>query len=207
MQSNDSGIELLPSDKVDSDTEMIHNIMSNDDIDPSPDGIMMAESDIDTDSDFERVNSDTELLIAERLEARKLTSKIHNQYHNSRLRNCFTTFRKHCVPECIFTECAPTQCYVSARHSVIDSYEGVAACVRYTKICGTRCCGHNKWTPGESGAKAKLKMFRRLIVDVARLMVDRRVCLSTMLYGMVAFVVIISNEVIMTSACNNEHTQ
>lgn len=163
---------------------------------------MMAESDIDTDSDFERVNSDTELLLAERFEARKLTSKTQN---NSRLRNCFTTFRKHCVPECIFTECAPTQCYGSARHSVVDSYESVVTCLRYVKICGTRCCCcRKKWTPEgnekASDGKTKLRMFCRSVVDMARLVVDRRVFLSTLLYGLVAFLVIISNEVIMTSS-------
>ena len=72
MQSNDSGIELFPSDKIDSDdAEMID--FSNEDT--NSDGIVMAESDIDTDSDFERVNSDTELLVAERLEAKKLDKK------------------------------------------------------------------------------------------------------------------------------------
>ena len=192
MQSNDSGIELLPGDKIDSDTEMID--LSNDN--PSPDGIMMAESDVDTDSDFERVNSDTELLVSERLEARKL-SKSQNS-----LRSCFTKFRKHCVPECIFTECAPSQCYGSARHSVMDSYESIVACVRCVKISGGRCCCCKKWTPGEtagstSEAKAKLRSFRRSIVDMAHLVVDRRVFLSTLLYGLVAFIVIISNEVMI----------
>lgn len=199
MQSNDSGIELLPGDKIDSDTEMID--LSNDN--PSPDGIMMAESDVDTDSDFERVNSDTELLLSERLEARKLSKSQNQNYTCSRLRSCFTKFRKHCVPECIFTECAPTQCYGSARHSVTDSYESIVACVRYVKICGARCCCRKKWTPGEttestSEGKAKLRLFRRSIMDMARLVVDRRVFLSTLLYGLVAFIVIISNEVIMS---------
>ncbi len=196
MQSNDSGIELLPGDKIDSDTEMID--LSNDD--PNPDGIVMAESDIDTDSDFERVNSDTELLLSERLEARKL-SKSQTQNHN-RLHNCFAKFRKHCIPECIFTECAPTQCYSSARHSIVDSYESIVACLRYAKICGIRCCCCKKWTPGETGStsdgKAKLKMFCRSIVDMAWLVVDRRVFFSTLLYGLVAFIVIISNEVIIS---------
>ena len=209
MQSTDSGIELLPSDKIDSDTEMID--LSNNDDDPSPpDGIMMAESDIDTDSDFERVNSDTELLVTERREARK-----YQNYKSSGLRNCFTKFRKHCVPECIFTECAPSQCYGSARHSVIDSYESIFACVRCVKICSTRfccCCRRNKWTPpGETGSgggksggdgRDKVRIVRRSIVDMLRLVVDRRVFLSTLLYGLVAFIVIISNEVIMTSAGN-----
>ena len=194
MQSNDSGIELLPGDKIDSDTEMID--LSNDD--PNPDGILMAESDIDTDSDFERVNSDTELLLSERLNEARNMSKTQNQSHTG-LHSCFAKFRKHCVPECIFTECAPTQCYSSARHSVIDSYESIIACIRYAKICGTRCCCRKKWTPGEtestSDGKAKLRMLCRSIVDMARLVVDRRVFLSTLLYGLVAFIVIISNEV------------
>ena len=201
MQSTDSGIELLPSDKIDSDTEMID--LSNNDDDPSPpDGIMMAESDIDTDSDFERVNSDTELLVAERREARK-----YQNHKSSGLHNCFTKFRKHCVPECIFTECAPTQCYGSARHSVIDSYESIVACVRCVKVCGTRCCyccRRNKWTPlGETGSgggksgdgRAKVRMLCRSIVNMLRLVVDRRIFLSTLLYGLVAFIIIISNEV------------
>ena len=192
MQSNDSGIELLPSDKIDSDdAEMID--FSNEDT--NSDGIVMAESDIDTDSDFERVNSDTELLVAERLEAKNSTKSRRN-YSRFRDRGCFTKFRQHCIPECIFTECAPRQCYGSARHSIMDSYESVIACVRYLKVCGTTCC-RKKWAPGEagSGAKVKLRTFCRSIVGLVRLVVDRRVFLSTLLYGLVAFIVIISNEV------------
>ena len=197
MQSNDSGIELLPGDKIDSDAEMID--LSNDD--RSNDGIMVAESDLETDSDFERVSSDTELLLAERLEA-TCTYSTRNRQNHTRSHGCLAKLQHYCIPECIFTECAPGQCYDSARHSVVDSYESVVTCVRCVKLCGTRWCCCRRYTPrgedtGEESGE-KLTKVRRSIVDLARLVIDRRVSLSTLLYGLVAFIVIIANEVLCT---------
>ena len=184
LQSNDSGIELLTNERIDSDTELVD--LTRSDIDDSDmDEVMVVESDIDTDSDFERVNSDTELLINERNEAKKVSSD----------QDCLFKFRQLCIPECIVTQCGPKQCYHSARNSVADSYDNVVACLVCLKHCGS-CC-QRKWTPGEtrSGAKVKLRKAGQSVLAILRLMMDRRVFLSTLLYGLVAFLVIISNEV------------
>ena len=194
MQSNDSGIELVTSERRKSDTELLD--LSNGDIDDideyttSPDGLLMAESDVDTDSDFERVDSGTELLIAERQEEAKNLRRSQG-----RLQNCLIKFREVCIPECIFTQCTPTHCYHSARHSVVDSYENTVACLECLKVSCS--CWGQRWTPGEagSGGRVKLRKAGRSFIDVLRLMLDRRVFLSTLLYGLLSFVSIISNEV------------
>ena len=69
LQSSDSGIELSASEKIDLDTELTDVTSDDSDVDE----LVMVESDIDTDYDFERVNSDTELLIADSNEANCLS--------------------------------------------------------------------------------------------------------------------------------------
>ena len=191
MQSNDSGIELLTNERLDSETELYD--LSNDDetLNTTDPGLLIAESDIDTDSDMERVNSDTELLISVRERERK--SSNANRGCSA---ECWPKFRQYCIPECIFTQCSPGQCFNSARNSVMDSYESCVACVMCLKGSCTCCCKRN-WSPGEakSDGRGKLKKFGRSVFGVLWLMVDRRVFLSTLMYGLTSFVIIISNEV------------
>ena len=183
LQSNDSGIELLSSEKLskdDSDTELIDLTRSEIDDD---DELVMVESDVDTDSDFERVNSDTELLVKE------------PRNSDSRHTRSNSTISRSCIPECLVTQCGPRQCYTTVRNSLMDSYHCVVVCLECLKGCDS-CC-HRSWTPGEPGSQAMGKLTRlgHPILNLLRLIVDRRVFLSTLLYGLLAFIVVMCNEV------------
>jgi hypothetical protein len=186
LLSNDSGIELKMN-ASDSDTELIDVTQSE--IDDHSDEILTMESDVDTtdlDSDFERVSSDTELLIHERRTSGSYSSR-------SNFVKCF-------IPSCLARECGPGQCYNRVRNSLVDSYGCVV-------MCGAKCCGtcskshHSKrsWTPGEVRGQSKriLKSVCQSVMNLIRLiLLDRRVFLSTLLYAVFAFFTIITIEVI-----------
>ena len=182
LRSNDSGIELLSSAKLSKDyseTELIDVTQSETD----DDELIMPESDIDTDSDFERVDSDTELLIKE---AKNLDSRHSNS----------SVLSRFCIPECLVRQCGPHQCYSSVRNSLMDSYGSVVLCVRCLKGCGS--CHHRNLTPGEPRNQAieKLTRLSHSVLNLVRLILDRRVFLTTLLYGLFAFIGIICIEVI-----------
>ena len=184
LQSNDSGIEISRSsklEKVDSDTELID--ITRPEMDD--DDLIMVESDMDTDSDLERVNSDTELLIEER--------KVN---HSSNLFRTRLLLKSHsCYAKCLASQCGPQQWYSRVRNSLMDTYGCLIGFVEYLKGCGQ--CRRKEWTPGEVRGQAveKLKRLRRSVVNLVCLILDRRVFLSTLLYGSFAFFTIMCQEV------------
>ena len=182
LLSNDSGIELKMNGN-DSDTELIDVMQSE--IDDHDDEIVMMESDIDTDSDFERMSSDTELLIHERR-----TSDTHSNRSN---------FVKRFVPSCLIRECGSVQCYGRVRNSLADSYGCVVMCTECLKECGKSHHRKRSWTRREIRGQSKrtLKRTSQSVLNLIRLtLLDRRVFLSTLLYGVFAFFTIITIEVI-----------
>ena len=191
LKSNDSGIELLSSEtlsKNDSDTEqLLVDVTQSDTVTADDELIVMAESDIDADSDFERVNSSTELLI----EDVKNLGNRRTQSNSSAI----SRFCTACIPECLVTQCGPRQCYNSLRNSLMDSYVCVVVSVECLKGCGS--CHRRNWTPGEAKSQAIEKLTRvgHSILNLLRLVLDRRVFLSTLLYSLFAFFAIICNEV------------
>ena len=187
LLSNDSGIELKLNGS-DSDTELIN--VTQPEMADHDDKLMMMESDIDTDSDFERVNSDTELLISERRESR-----------NSDTHSTCSRFVKRFIPSCFVSQCGPQQCYGSVRNSLSDSYGCVVVSMECLKGCGNS--RHSKWTPGEIRGQAKttLKRTCHSLLNLIILILDRRVFLSTLLYSVLAFFTIICNEVNYNRAC------
>ena len=184
LLSNDSGIELKMNG-CDSDTELID--VTQPEKDDHDDELIMAESDIDTDSDFDRVNSDTELLISERNEFR------NSNTHSTRSR--WSRFFKCLIPSCFISQCGPRRCYNSVRNSLTDSYGCVVMCVECLSSCGNSCT--RRWTPGESRGQANptLKRMCYSILNLICLIFDRRVFLYTLLYSILAFCAIICNEV------------
>ena len=174
-------------DKVDFDTELID--VTQPEIDD--DELIMVESDIDTDSDFERVNSDTELLYKV---VHDDSRTLKNTYAQIKLSSSCTSPRA-CIPECLMTQCGPRQCYGSVKNSLMDSYRCVAVCVDCLKGCGN--CRRRKCTSREVKGQfiGKLRGFRRTVVRYIRLILDRRVFISTFLYGSLAFLVVMCNEV------------
>ena len=182
LLSNDSGIELKMNGS-DSDTELIDVTQSE--IDDHDDEIVMMESDIDTDSDFEQASSDTELLTHER--------RTSDTYSNC---SKFSNFVKHFVPSCLIRECGPGQCYGRVRNSLADSYGCVKMCTECLKSC-VNCRYKKQWTPGEvkGQTKAKLRNARQSMLNLLRLILDRRIFLSTLLYALLAFFTITCNEV------------
>ena len=177
LQSGDSGIELLSGVKmINLDTNVQPEIN---------DELIMMESDIDTDSDLETINSDTELLVEKHRDSDG--SKAHS--HSSR-------YSKSSIPSCLIAECGPRQCSGRVRNSLVDSYGCIMVCVECLKGCDK---SHNskQWTPGEvrGQAKAKLRKARQSMLNFIRLILDRRVFLSTLLYALLAFFTIMCNEV------------
>ena len=169
----------------DSDTELIDVMQSE--IDDHDDEIVMMESDIDTDSNFEQASSDTELLIHERrtLDTYSSRSKCSN-------------FVKRFVPSCLIRECGPVQCYGRVRNSLVDSYGCVKMCMKSLKECGKSHHRKQSWTLGEIRGQSKrtIKKMYQSVLNLIRLIVlDRRVFLSTLLYGVFAFFTIITIEV------------
>ena len=167
----------------DSDTELIDVTQSE--MDDHNDELMMMESDIDTDSDFERVSSDTELLVRE-----NRTSETHSSHSK------WSKFVKCCIPSCLVSQCGPRQCYGRVRNSLVDSYGCVLLCTECLKECD-RSQRSKQWTPGEVRGQSKrtLKGTYLSLLNLIRLIFDRRVFLSTLLYGVLAFFTIITNEV------------
>ena len=184
LLSNDSGIELKMNGN-DSDTELIDVTQSE--IDDHDDEIVMMESDIDTDSDFERTSSDTELLIHERR-----TSDTHSN------RSKCSNFVKRFVPSCLIRECGPVQCYGRVRNSLADSYGCVKMCMKCLKECGKSHHRKRSWTLREvrDQSKRTIKRTYQSVLNLIHLiLLDRRVFLSTLLYGVFAFFTIITIEV------------
>ncbi len=182
LLSSDSGIELKMNGS-DSDTELID--VTQPEINDHDDELVMMESDVDADSDFERVNSDTELLVNEYKTSTNSTSKC-------------SRFAKRFIPSCLLRECGPGQCYGGVRNSLMDSYGCVVASVEYLKGCG-KSHRHSKWsTGGEVRGHSKRTLVKRTyhsVLNLICLILDRRVFLSTLLYGVLAFFTIICNEV------------
>ena len=149
LPSLDSGIEMIQQGEVtdadDSDVEMLV---------PS-EAVRIVESDIDSQSDFENVSSDTELLIEERREEVRIQNAIGRV---GRAKRNLVRYRQQCT-SCVTCclDCTPRK-----------------ACT----LVGT------KLRAGGSKMKLMLRLIR-----------DRRVIISTLLYGMLAFATIIVQEV------------
>ena len=94
LQSSDSGIELSSGMKVLIDSADV-NLQS----DMDDDELMMVESDIDTDSDFEGVSSDTELLMKEHRDSLNLESSQAHSYS-------FKFFKSY-TPSFLINQCGP----------------------------------------------------------------------------------------------------
>lgn len=185
--SNDSGIELPSGDRVDSDTELIDVTQSEMD----DNELITVESDINTaDSEFERVHSDTELLFKLRPD-----SSLDG---TNRARSSSFSLR---IPDCIVTQCGPRHCYGTIRNSLMDTCEFVFMFVGCLKSC-VNCC-QRRWTGDPSRevtdrGQPLRKLAKRLVhsvISYVRLVLDRRVFISTLLYGTFAFLVVMCNEV------------
>ena len=196
LQSNDSGIELPSStslEKVDSDTELIDVTQPE----MHDDDLIIVESDIDTDSEFERVHSDTELLF----KLRNDSSLGINQGRSSSSR-----FR---VPDCLVTQCGPRQCYGSIRNSLLDTYEFVLVIVKCLKSCSNclrrrRTDEHSREVADRGHPLRELpKRLAYSVIIYVRLILDRRVFISILLYGTLAFLVVMCNEVCHAPQCCN----
>ena len=184
LLSNDSGI-ALKMNSSDSDTELIDVTQSE--INDHDDEMIMIESDIDTDSDFEQASSDTELLIHERR-----TSDVHSS------RSKCSNFVKRFIPSCLIRECGPQQCYGRVRNSLVDSYGCVKMCTKCLKESGKSHPRKRSWTLGEVRGQSKRtikKMCQSMLNLIRLILLDRRVLLSTLLYGVFAFFTIITIEV------------
>ena len=189
LQSIDSGIQLMSNTRlnglISSDTELIN--VTQPEIDD--DDLIIVESDMDTDSDFDRVNSDSELLfVAERDE--QLTN-----LEKARLVEVWRTRSRNCLSSCLSSQCGPRQWYDRVRNSLTDTYGCLVGCVASLRGCGG--CRRNNWTPGEVRGQSleKFKGAGRSVIDFLRLILDRRVFVSTFLYGSFAFLVVMCNEV------------
>ena len=179
LQSGDSGIELSGGMKtIDSDTNLQPDMNDNE--------LITMESDIDTDSDFETIDSDTKLLLKTQRDSKNLDgSKAH--LYSSR-------FFNNSVSSCLARECGPRQCYGRVRNSLMDSCDCVVVCTERLKSCVNYS---KQWTPGEvkGQGKAKLRKAWHSMLNLFRLILDRRVFLSTLLYALLAFFTIMCNEV------------
>ena len=181
-------LKISKLDKVDSDTELID--VTQPEIDD--DDLIIVESDVDTDSDFERVNSDTELLLLE-------NCANSTSVGSTRTRFLFTSpkSRLHgCLSSCLSSQCGPRQWYDRVRNSLTDTYGCLVGCVASLRVCG-KCRQRRKWTPGEVRGQTvkKLKRLRHSVVNLVRLIFDRRIFVSTFLYGLLAFFTIMCQEV------------
>ena len=183
LQSGDSGIELSSGVKTIGSDASLHPPDNT-----SNDELTMMESDIDTDSDIEVIDSDTELL----LETQSNSKNSDGSGAHSYLSRSF----KSSVSSCLVRECGPRQCYGRVRNSLVDSYDCVVLCVECLKSCVTYRHG-NRWRPGEVKGQAKTKLRNAIhsVLNLLRLILDRRVFLSTLLYALLAFFTIMCNEV------------
>ena len=183
LQSGDSGIELSSGVKMNNESD------ANKQPEMDDDELTMMESDIDTDSNFDTIDPDTELLMKE-----------HRDLDGSKINSHLSRYSKSSITSCLLRECGSRQCCGRVRNSLMDSYGCVVLCVERLKGCGN--CHHSKqWRLGEvrGQAKVKLRKTRQSILTFIRLILDRRVFLSTLLYALLAFFTIMCNEV---NQCN-----
>lgn len=133
---------------------------------------MVAESDIDTDSDFERVSSDTNLLIRERAEP------------DLRKRPCPRGVCLGALFPCILI-----------KKRIVDCVETPLVIVTYLWSARKR----DSWSPRKKLSKVavakKARSALNHVKETALLMVDRRVFLGTFLYGLFALIAIMGTEV------------
>ena len=157
--------------------------------DMNDDELIVMESDIDTDSDFETISSDTELLLKTQRDSKSTDGRRAHLYSSLRI-------FKSSVSSCLIRECGPGQCYGRVRNSLADSYGCVMMCTECLKSC-VNCHYKKQWTLGEvkGQAKAKFRNARHSMLNLFRLILDRRIFLSTLLYALLAFFTITCNEV------------
>ena len=178
QNTDDSGIELSASDPLmtpvreDSDTEMVDlsptdNIQNDQDNDP----ILMADSDIDTDNDFDLISSDTELMIRERGGSGN---------------------KRQCPRKLCFNPLYPC---IKFKERIIDCVATPIAIITYLWSTEKR----GSWSPRKAFSKEtisrKTKSALQSVKRTGGLMLDRRVFLGTFLYGLYAFIGIMSVEV------------
>lgn len=167
--SNDSGIELLQSNTADKSSVL------PEDTEKEEDNVYLFEIDDSgsaTDSDYD-ARSDTELLITRR------TNKDIRYYCENYKRKCLQTFSILKLARKVMQR--TTDC--------IGGFVACAACLwtyDYTK-CKTDNLKKKTAGCGQALCLGIWRMFK--------LMLDRRVFLSVSLYGIIAFLAIISNEV------------
>lgn len=166
--SNDSGIELLQPGTTD-ESSLLQN---DDDYDEKEEEEMhlfeIDDSDSATDSDY--VNSDTELL-----KSRRTKTAFDRHSYERYKRKCMQTFNIFKLPHLVMQR-------------TVDCVGGFVACA----VCiwtydYTKCNPHNLQRKSSGCGQT---LWRTL-----KLMLDRRVFLSVLLYGIIAFLAIISNEV------------
>ena len=186
LQSTDSGIEMTKGTELqragDSDVELIDIMQSEMD----NDDLIMVESDIDTDSEFERVNSDAELLLEEHDNVKLVHGQTTSRSPNS---------SRLCHPACLAAQFGPRQFYASVRNSLMDTYGCIVWCVKCLKSCCS--CHRKRWTVNGQSNENPARRLRRFVVNLVRLVLDRKVFVSTLLYGLLAFLAIICQEVCM----------
>ena len=178
QSTDDSGIDLSASDPLmtpvreDSDTEMVNlspidSIQS--DMDDAP--ILMADSDVDTDNDFDAISSDTELMIRER----------------GRSGN-----RRQCPRKLCFNPLYPC---IKFKERIVGCVATPVAIIAYFWNAEKR----GSWSPRKALNKKTISRKAMSVLlglkRTAVLMLDRRVFLGTFLYALYAFIGIMSVEV------------
>ncbi|XP_064385510.1 uncharacterized protein LOC135334305 isoform X2 [Halichondria panicea] len=169
--SDDSDIDLVSADPPgqESDTEMVDLMkdgQSEDAIDRQP--LLMAESDMDTD-DHDMVSSDTELLVRERRPRTKCPRP---------------------------PSCNPLYPCIKFKERVTDCVAIPIAMYRYLLNYRKR----GSWSPQETFSGKNVSRFAKRMCgglkQRVKLMADRRVFFSTLMYGIFAFIGIMSLELI-----------
>ena len=179
--NEDSGIGLNPASQSvdDSDTEMIDLTTAAAADSKQLETTAIVDSDIDTESDFESVTSDTELLIQTNTNLQGEPTKLHRKKLQS-----------------ILSSLNPLPLFITIKNRFSDCFRTLVicfTCIASCELCSKLKAGGWRCTPQglRSGAATRLKQLGQ----TARLLADRRIFLSVSLYGLTSFIFIMQNEV------------
>ena len=168
--SCNSDIEMMTQDGEEVET-------ANSDAELGGTSDLIAESDIDSQSDYEVVSaesSDVELL---------LRVPEHKKHRRRRLLNRVRNY-------------APSKVAVRAKERAHHYRKQCISCATWCTHCKEECTPRSTRSFVVGKVKAGVAKLKMMLL----LMLDRRVLLSTMLYGVIACITIISNEVCKSRA-------
>lgn len=165
----------------DSDTEMIDLTTTGAAADSKQlETTAIVDSDIDTESDFESVTSDTDLLIQTNTNLQGEPTKLHWKKLQS-----------------ILSSLNPLPLFIMIKNRFSDCFQTLVicfTCIASCELCSKLKAGGWRCTPQglRSGAVTRLKQLGQ----TARLLADRRIFLSVSLYGLTSFIFILQNELL-----------